>query len=383
MFLLLVCAAYYVQAQPTINTNKKGGGYTFTIQKSITGTPVKNQNKSGTCWCFSTNSFIESEVMRMGKGNVHLSEMYVVRNMYIQKAERYIRYHGGTSFGSGGELHDVINAIREYGVVPFDEYTGMPQGEEKPVHFEMDAVLKAMLDAMIKTPDGTLNDKWKAAFTGALDGYMGVPPDTFTYQGKKYTPKSFAASLDINPDDYVEVTSFTHHPFYTSFIFEVPDNWSNGIVYNVPLDELQRIADNAISNNYTVAWASDVSEKGFNFKNGLAYVPAKDYEVMTQAEKDSMFTHPAPEKTITQQLRQKAFDNFATTDDHGMLIMGTAKDQDGHDYYLVKNSWGTERNDLEGYFYCSVPYFQYKTTSILINKHALPKDIAKKLGIKI
>jgi bleomycin hydrolase len=380
---LLVFVVYCLQAQPAINTNKKGGGYTFTIEKSIVGTPVKNQARSGTCWCFSTSSFIESEVMRLGKGNVHLSEMFVVRAMYIQKAEHYVRYHGAAGFGEGGEMHDVTNAIREYGMIPYDVYSGMPPGQEKPTQEEMAGVLKAMLDVMIKTPDGSLNVNWKAAFIGALDGYMGVPPDTFTYQGKRYTPKSFAASLEIKPDDYVEITSFTHHPFYTSFIFEVPDNWANGKVYNVPLDELKHIADNAIANNYSIAWASDVSERGFSFKNGVAYVPATDYDNMTPAEKDSMFTRPLPEKTITQELRQKAFDNLTTTDDHGMQIIGTAKDQDGNDYYLVKNSWGTERNDLEGYFYASVPYFEYKTTSIMVNKHALPKDIARKLGIKI
>jgi bleomycin hydrolase len=369
-------------AQPSINTNKKGGGYTFTIVKMLEATPVKNQFKSGTCWVFSTNSFLESELLRMGKGNINLSEMYVVRNEYIQKAEHYIRYHGTTNFGSGGEPHDVMNTIKDYGLIPYEVYTGMPDGQTKPKQTEMDAVLRGMLDIMDKLLDGSLNPNWKAAFIGALDGYMGAPPQTFTYQGKSYTPKSFAQSLEINPNDYVEVTSFTHHPFYSSFILEVPDNWANGMVYNVPLDDLKRIADNAVMNNYSIQWSTDVSERGFSFKNGVAIVPPKDYEEMSQTEKDSMFSAPAPELNITQALRQQAFDNLSTNDDHGMQIVGIANDQKNTPYYLVKNSWGTDRNDLDGYLYCSIPYFLYKTTSIMVNKRALPKDIASKLGIK-
>jgi bleomycin hydrolase len=369
-----------------INTNKKGGAYTFTIQKEVGVTSVKNQFKSNTCWVFSTESFVESELMRMGKGKLDISEMYVVHNIYIQKAEHFIRYQGLTNFGPGGEPHDVMNAIREYGIVPEEVYSGLPHlQEQKPVQSEMDGVLKAMLDVMIKTPEGKLNPNWKAAFIGALNGYMGTPPETFTYQGKTYTPQSYAKSLGFDPDDYIELTSFTHdnHAFYQPFILEVSDNFANGQVYNVPLDDLKRIADNAIANDYSIEWASDVSEKGFSFKNGLAIVPSKNYEDMTQAEKDSMFLKPGQEKVITQQIRQEAFDNLSTTDDHGMQIVGTAKDQNGNDYYLVKNSWGTEGNDLGGYFYCSVPYFEYKTTSMMVNKRALPKDIAQKLGIKI
>jgi len=377
--LLFIGAA---SAQPAINTNKKGGGFIFKINKMIEGTPVKNQYKSGTCWVFSTNSFIESEIMRLGHPKVDLSELFVVRNMYIQKAEHYIRYEGHTNFGSGGEPHDVINTIRQYGLVPFSVYTGMPEGQVKPVQNEIDAVLKAMLDAMLKLPDGKLNPNWKAAFTGALDGYMGTPPAQFTYDGKTYTPQSFARAMGINSDDYVEITSFSHHPYYSQFILEVADNWANQPEYNVPLEDLKRIVDNAIDHNYSVAWASDVSEKGFSFKNGLAIVPEKNYDDMAQAERDSMFIGPRPEKGISQAVRQEAFDNLSTTDDHGMQILGTATDQKGFPYYLVKNSWGTDKNDLDGYFYCSIPYFLYKTTAIMVNKRALPKDIAAKLGIK-
>jgi bleomycin hydrolase len=380
--VLLMCVTALC-AQLPINTNKKGGGYTFKISKMIEATPVKNQYKSGTCWVFSTNSFIESEIMRLGNGKVDLSEMYVVRNLYIQKAEHYMRYQGHTNFGSGGEPHDVINAIRQYGLIPFSAYSGMPQGQTKPVHNEIDEVLKAMLDAMLKLPDGKLNPNWEAAFIGALDGYFGTPPANFTYQGKSYTPQSFAQAMGINPDDYVEITSFTHHPFYTPFILEIADNWANQSVYNVPLQDLKRVVDNAIESNYSVGWAMDDSEKGFSFKNGLAIVPEKNYEDMNQVEKDTMFLRPSPEKEITQANRQEAFDNLSTTDDHGMQIVGIAYDQINKPYYLIKNSWGAEGNDLGGYIYCSVPYFQYKTTAIMVNKHALPKDIAAKLGIKL
>jgi len=383
LWLVLSFSGFVVSAQPGINTNKKGGGYTFTISKMIEATPVKNQFKSGTCWVFSTNSFIESEILRLGHGQINLSEMYVVRNMYLQKAEHYLRYQGNTNFGDGGEPHDVINTIRQFGLIPFEVYSGMPAGQNKPVHGEINAVLKSMLDAMLKLHDGALNKNWKAAFTGALDGYFGTPPASFNFQGKTYTPQSFAKSLEINPDDYVEITSFSHHPFYSQFILEVPDNWANGEAYNVPLQDLLRIADNAVNENYSIAWASDVSEKGFSFKNGLAIVPQKNYEDMTQAEKDSLFAKPGPEKEINQANRQEAFDNLSTTDDHGMQIVGIANDQTGKRYYLVKNSWGTDKNDLDGYFYCSVPYFLYKTTCIMVNKHALPKDIAEKLGIKM
>ena len=382
LFFSIACVTT-AYAQPSINTNKKGGDYTFTISKMIECTPVKNQYKSGTCWVFSTNSFIESEIMRLGNGKVDLSEMYVVRNMYIQKAEHYIRYQGNAGFGSGGEPHDVINAIRQYGLIPFSAYPGMPNGQTKPVHNEMDAVLKSMLDAMLKLPDGKLNPNWKAAFIGALDGYLGTPPANFTYQGKNYTPKSFATAMGINPDDYVELTSFSHHPFYSTCVLEVPDNWANYPFYNVPLQDLKRVVDESLGSNYSVDWASDDSEKGFSFKNGVAIVPEKNFEDMTQGERDSMFMKPSLEKEINQANRQEAFDDLSTTDDHGMQIVGYANDQTGKPYYLVKNSWGTDRNDLDGYLYCSVPYFLYKTTAILVNKHALPKDIANKLGIKL
>lgn len=356
-------------------------GYRFTPQKKLAVTPVENQNKSGTCWVYSTNSFLESELLRMGKPPVGLSEMYVVRAGYLERAENYVRRQGAAAFGQGAENHDVMNIVKKYGIVPQAMYSGMPLGQDKPVHGEMEAVLKAMLDAMIKMPDGKLSKQWMAAYKGALDGYMGTPSATFQWEGKSYTPQSYFQSLGINPDNYVALTSYTHHPFYKPFVLEVSDNWSNGEFYNVPIEELGQIAENAVQLGYSVLWASDVSEKTFSAKEGLALWPS-GWDDMTQNAKDSIWKAPVKEKWLTQEERQQGFDELSTTDDHGMHITGLVKDQNGTKYYTVKNSWGTTvKKEMGGYLYVSQPYFQAKTMSIMVHKDAIPKAIRQKMGL--
>ena len=374
IIIALILLASCASAQD-FKTNHKDSHYEFTVIKDIRCADVKNQGSTGTCWDYSAESFLESEVIRMGKPKVELSEMYIVRNAYTEKAINYVRRQGKAQFDEGGEPHDVINMVRKYGIVPESVYPGSIM----PNHKEMLAVLKAFLTAVVEQPK--LSDHWLPAFNAILDEYLGKNPVNFDYNGKNYTPQSFAKSLGINPDDYVEITSFTHHPFYTKFVAELSDNWDNGEEYNVTLDELTEITTNSIKSGYSVEWASDVSEKTFSFKNGVAIWPDIEWENMDKAMKDSMFNYPVKQATINQTMRQKAFDNLTTTDDHGMHIVGMAKDQLGTEYYIVKNSWGIERNDQKGYFFCSVPYFQYKTTGIMVNKNIIPKNIAKKLGI--
>lgn len=386
------CVQISGQAQDTIR-NKENGGYIFEVVKDIEATDVKNQYRSGTCWSFSTLSFFESELKRMGKGDFDLSEMFIVRNTYSDKAKKYVRMNGFLNFGPGGAFHDVTYVIKNYGMVPEPVYAGLNYGTEKHTHNEMDHVLKAMVDAVIKNPNKTLTKAWHTAFDAALESYLGKVPAEFEYKGKRYTPKSYAAELGINPDDYVEISSYMHHPYYSKFILQVPDNWLNSSVYNVPLNELTEIMDNAIKNGYGIAWAADVSEKGFSFRNGLAIVP-EDEDAIKKKGKDNkhfsnagsqksgnQFDVPGPEKKITPELRQEAYDNYQTTDDHGMHITGIVKDQNGTEYYIVKNSWGT-KNHNDGYFFASKAYVQYKTMDIMVHKDAIPKAIKKKLGIK-
>ncbi len=358
-------------------------GYVFTIVKQVKATPVKNQYRSGTCWSFSTISFIESELLRMRKEEYDLSEMFPVRYAYSEKAIKYVRMHGHINFAAGGEFHDVMDVIKKYGIVPEEVYPGLDYGTKKHIHGELDAVLKNYVDAVIENKNKKITPVWHNGFDDILDTYLGVVPKTFTYKGKEYSPKSFAKELGINPDDFVELTSFSHHPFYTKFILEVPDNWAWDNIYNVPLDKLEDIIDNAIDKGYSVAWGADVSEKGVSVKNGIAIVPEKDYYDMTKKERKHIFDKPGKEKQITQKLRQKAFDNWTTTDDHGLQITGIAKDQNGDEFYLVKNSWGSKigNKKYKGYFYASKPYVLYKTIDIMVNKKAIPKKIRKKLGL--
>lgn len=386
----------FLFAQDKEKEKKDEGGYKFTMVKQVKATPVKDQNRSGTCWSFSSLAFVESELIRNGKEEVDLSEMFVVRCAYIDRAERYVRLHGKMNFGSGAENHDAFNAIKKYGIVPEEAYPGLCYGEEKHVHSELDAVLKGFLDALIKDND-KLTPAWKVAYNGILDAYLGKVPDKFNYKGKSYDPKSFAKDFcGINPDDYIELTSFTHQPFYEKFILELPDNWSLGMVYNLPLNEFSQVFDYAIDNGFSIAWASDVSEKGFSWKNGVAIVPDKEkadikglerakWDDLTNSEKNELlysFKKPIPEKKITPELRQEGFDNFQSQDDHGMQITGIAKDQLDTKYYFVKNSWGTVGGSpYNGYFYASEPFVLYKTISIMVHKNAIPKDILKKLKL--
>jgi Aminopeptidase C len=391
----MLLASFTISAQEK-KEEEKEVGYQFTAVKDIPCTPVKDQYRSGTCWSFSGLGFIESEMLRMGKPTVDLAEMFVVYHSYADKATKYVRLHGSLNFGAGGAFHDVTNVIRKYGIVPEEAYKGLNYGEEKHVHGELDRILLDNVKAVVDNPNKKLTTAWHDAFDSNLDSYLGKLPEKFQYQGKEYTPQSFATDyVGLNMDDYVEITSFTHHPFYSKFIIEVPDNWSWDQVYNVPLNEMDEIIDNAINSGYPVAWAADVSEKGFaTSKKGVAVIPVADKANMTDAEitkweklsdkeKDEelyKLNKPGAEKTITQEMRQIDFDDYQTTDDHGMLIVGTAKDQNGKIYYKVKNSWGSY-NDYAGFFYASKPYVEFKTTSIMVHKDAIPKNIRKKLNL--
>jgi bleomycin hydrolase len=378
---LAVASALAVSMPAQDKTNKKESQIKFTVVKEAQCTSVKDQFHSGTCWIFSTESFMESEFMRMGKGQLDLSEMWIVRAGYIEKAKKYMRMMGKTNFGPGGEAIDVVKLSGMYGIVPQNIYPGLPEGETKIRHGELDEVLKAILDAQLKLTEGKLTPNWLMVFTAALDAYLGAPVTSFKVDGKTYTPQSYADFLGFKVDDYIPVTSFTHHNFWTSFALEVPDNWAWYNYYNVPMQDMMSIVDNATMNGYTVGWGSDVSEPYFSYKNGMAIVPEKDMADMSAGEKDSLWLLPSKDKLITQLLRQQSFDDLSTQDDHGMQISGQAKDQTGKKYYIIKNSWGT-KNELGGYFYASEAYIAYKTTSILIHKSAIPKDIAAKMGIK-
>jgi bleomycin hydrolase len=376
-----LCSIHYSLVAQAPLSNKTNGGYQFTIEQELATTEVKNQNRTSTCWSFSALSFLESELLKAGKPKVDLSEMFVVRNIYFEKAVRYVRMHGANSLAPGGAFHDVTFVMDKYGLVPENIYPGNPFAGNKHDHQEIDGVMKAFCDALIKNENGPLNPNWQKALNGLLDGYFGVYPAEFQYEGKKYTPKSFAAMLGLKGEDFIEISSFTHHPLYSRFVLEVPDNWAWGQVYNVSIDEMVQVLDNSLKNNYSVAWASDVSEKGFSFKQGVAVVPQADLSTLNSQDLEKLLNEPCDEKVITAEIRQEAFDNYLTQDDHGMHIVGAAKDQKGKRFYLVKNSWGADRNDCKGYFYCSVPYFQYKTTCIMVHKNAVPKPLAKKLGI--
>ena len=373
-------------------------GFRFTTTDSVAITPVKDQFRSSTCWAFSTIGFLESELLRMGKGVYDLSEMFVVSKTMMDRATYCVRMYGDVKFAPGGSSYDVIYCMQNYGLVPQEAMPGiqygMTQADTLPVHKELDAVAGGIIKSLTTSGLKRLTPVWKQCLQAVYDTYLGPCPETFTYQGETYSPQSFAESLGLKASDYVTITSYTHHPFYSQFALEVPDNWRMDQMYNVPMEDMMNIIDYAITNGYTLAWGADVSELGFS-RSGIGQVPDKDNGAeltgsdmakwlgMTDSQKkDELTKKPLPEMTITQELRQQAFDTWQTTDDHGMQIFGIAKDQNGKKYYMIKNSWGAIRSDYKGIWYVTEAFMQYKTNDVLLHKDAIPAPIKKKLGIK-
>lgn len=379
-----------------MSAQKKGDsaqGYKFTVVKENPITSIKNQGSSGTCWSFSGVGFLESELLRMGKGEHDLSEMYIVRRNYEDKAQKYVRVDGNLNFAQGGSFADVMETLDEYGVVPNEVMNGLNYGETGHKHGELEAGLSGYLKGIAKNPNKKISTAWIKGFDGILDAYLGEKPENFTYQGQNYTPQGLANELDLKSDNYISFTSFTHHPFFKAFALELPDNWRWFSSYNVPMNDIVEIIDNAIETGYTVAWATDVSELGFT-RNGIGLVPdlsssenigsdqarwlglsvtEKNAEVKKKVDEG-----PLKELEITQEMRQIAFDNQETTDDHGMQIYGIAKDQNGNKYYMVKNSWGLT-GAYKGIWYVSETFVKYKTTNITVNKESVPSSILAKL----
>lgn len=370
----------------------------FEVIKENPITSIKNQNRAGTCWCYSSLAFIESELLRMGKGEYDFSEMYIVYNTYLDRADKAVRTHGDISFSQGGSFYDVIYGMDKFGLVPEEEMRpGAMYGETLSNHNELSAVSDAVVAAIAKGKHRSLQVGtdgkmlWKKAIEAVHDIYLGERPEKFTYKGKEYTPQSFYQSLGLNAEDYISLTSYTHYPFYKPFVIEVQDNWRWAESYNLPIDELMEVFENAIMEGYTIAWGSDVSEAGFT-RDGTAVMPADankgDLQGSDMAkwlklseEEKKVTPKPSNEKWCTQEERQRAYDNWETTDDHGMQIYGLAKDQNGTKYYMVKNSWG-ESGKYKGIWYASEAFVRYKTMNIVVHKNAIPKAIRKKLGIK-
>lgn len=389
LVLSLSCLFAFTQVNGQDTETPEEGGYKFTEIKSNPATPIKDQYRSGTCWSFATTSFIESELLRLGYDVTDISEMFFVYHAYIDKAYRYIRLHGSSNFGPGGQAHDVMNVIKKYGFATESEFPGLLKGEEKHKHGELDAALKAYLDVVISNKDGKLSQVWPVAYTALLNAYLG---DAEALSAEKSSKKLFPR---FNPDDYVELTSYSHHPYYTKFDLEVPDNWSHDTYYNLPVDELVSVINYAINNGFTVCWDGDVSDKGFSHSNGVAIIPDRDvtamegterarWEKLTEKEKNSelyTFKVPGAEKKITQEMRQAAFDNFQATDDHLMHFTGMVKDQNGTIYYVTKNSWAANSNEWGGYLNISEAYVRLNTIAVMVHKDAIPASVKKQLKL--
>jgi len=392
--ILLIIGFFISNNTQAQKTNDGGQGYVFKEDFRLPVTSVKNQYRSGTCWSFSGLSFLEAELLRMKKGDIDLSEMFVVNHCYKDKAVLDVRMQGHINFGGGGAFHDDTYVLKNYGLVPEEAYKGLNYGTEKHVHGEMDEVLKNFVASIIKNKNKKITTAWLPAYNAVVDSYLGKLPEKFNYKGVEYTPKSFAKWLGLNFDDYIEMSSFSHHPFYSQFILEVADNWLSDKVYNLPLNEFEEVIDNSLKKGYTVAWGADVSHKGFRYSKGVAVIPETDienlngleqakWEKMTKREREKQIYNeegPTQEKVISQEMRQAKFDSQETTDDHGMHIVGIAHDQKGTKYYIVKNSWGVN-SKYKGYFYASVAFVKLQTTDIMVNKNAVPKEILKKLSL--
>lgn len=392
---IVLSAAVMAQTDTIPATNDSTEGFRFTTIDSVAITPVKDQNRSSTCWAFSTLGFLESEVLRTKGIELDFSEMYVVSKTMIDRATYCVRLYNEPHFAPGGSAYDVIYCMSHYGLVPQEAMPGIryawTKNDTLPVHSELDHVASGYLKGLSGLK--RISPVWREGLQAIYDTYLGSCPEEFVYEGKKYTPKSFVQFLGLKEDDYISITSYTHHPFYERFALEVPDNWRMDQMYNVPMEDMMRIIDNALANGYTLAWGADVSEIGFTRK-GIGVVPDEDngaditgsdmakwVGMSNDKKKEELTKKPLPEKTITQQMRQDAFDNWENTDDHGMQIFGTAQDQNGKRYYMIKNSWGTLRSDYKGIWYVSEAFMQYKTNDILVHKNAIPKDIRKKLGL--
>ena len=396
-FALMATIALSASAAKKKEAKKDANKPVFTIIKENPITSMKDQNRSGTCWDYSTISFFESEILKATGKTYDLCESFVANKTYMERAIQVVRYHGDCQFAQGGSAEDVLATMKNHGIVPEGTmpFPGSLYGDSLNNFNEFFGVLEPYVAAVAKSDAKKISNAWKTGMQGILDAYLGKCPEKFTYEGKEYTPKSFMASLGINLDDYVNITSYTHHPFYTTFAVEVQDNWRFPLSYNVPIDEMMQIIDNAVENGYTIAWGGDVSEDGFTRK-GLAYAVdskktqqslkgsdmAKWLKMTTTKKRDVIDSLgcTVPEIVPTQELRQERFDSWELTDDHGMLIYGVAKDQNGKEYYMVKNSWG-ETGDYKGIWYMTKAFIAANTMDFLINKNAIPAEIRKKLGL--